>query len=285
VIVFSKIRWQNLLSTGNQFTEIDLLNSGNTLIVGTNGAGKSTLLDALTFVLFGKSFRNINKPQLLNTITKRDLLVEIEFSIGKNNYLIRRGMKPNVFEVFCNDSLLNQSAEMRDYQEILEKQILKSNYKTFCQVDILGSASFIPFMQLPAAQRRAVIEDLLDLQVFSNMNVLLKEQVQQNNQDIIENAYKKKMIEEKIKFLNDHLDEIRRKSTAFIEEKRNTIELLTGNIKQEQEDQVADKELGLHRKPSTYVATWFLDWSRRKNCTSQERTLIIEKTPAAAYPA
>ena len=236
MIVFSKIRWQNLLSTGNQFTEIDLLNSGNTLIVGTNGAGKSTLLDALTFVLFGKSFRNINKPQLLNTITKRDLLVEIEFSIGKNNYLIRRGMKPNVFEVFCNDSLLNQSAEMRDYQEILEKQILKSNYKTFCQVDILGSASFIPFMQLPAAQRRAVIEDLLDLQVFSNMNVLLKEQVQQNNQDIIENAYKKKMIEEKIKFLNDHLDEIRRKSTAFIEEKRNTIELLTGNIEQEQEN-------------------------------------------------
>lgn len=196
----------------------------------------STLLDALTFVLFGKSFRNINKPQLLNTITKRDLLVEIEFSIGKNNYLIRRGMKPNVFEVFCNDSLLNQSAEMRDYQDILEKQILKSNYKTFCQVDILGSASFVPFMQLPAAQRRAVIEDLLDLQVFSNMNVLLKELIQQNNQDIVENSYKKKMVEEKIKFLNDHLEEVRRKSTAFIDDKRTTIDQLAESINKEQKN-------------------------------------------------
>lgn len=248
MIVFKVIRWKNFLSTGNQFTEIDLLNSGNTLIVGTNGSGKSTLLDALTFVLFGKSFRNINKPQLLNTITKRDLLVEIEFSIGKNEYLIRRGMKPNVFEVFCNDTLLNQSAEMRDYQEILEKQILKSNYKTFCQVDILGSASFVPFMQLPAAQRRAVIEDLLDLQVFSNMNVLLKEQIQQNNQDIVENSYKKKMIEEKIKFLNDHLEEVKRKSTAFIEEKRNTIESLSINVDAEQssidqiDEQITDLE-------------------------------------------
>lgn len=248
MIVFKVIRWKNFLSTGNQFTEIDLLNSGNTLIVGTNGSGKSTLLDALTFVLFGKSFRNINKPQLLNTITKRDLLVEIEFSIGKNEYLIRRGMKPNVFEVFCNDTLLNQSAEMRDYQEILEKQILKSNYKTFCQVDILGSASFVPFMQLPAAQRRAVIEDLLDLQVFSNMNVLLKEQIQQNNQDIVENSYKKKMIEEKIKFLNDHLEEVKRKSTAFIEEKRNTIESLSINVDAEQssidqiDEQISDLE-------------------------------------------
>jgi len=272
VIVFKKIRFKNFLSTGNQFTEIDLYNSGNTLIVGTNGAGKSTLLDALTFGLFGKSFRNINKPQLMNTITKRDLLVEIEFSIGKNNFLIRRGMKPNVFEVFCNDSLLNQSAEMRDYQEILEKQILKSNYKTFCQVDILGSASFVPFMQLPAAQRRAVIEDLLDLQVFSNMNVLLKEQIQQNNQDILENSYKKKIIDEKMKFLKDHLEELTKKSAAFIGEKKNTIQTLKENIVEKQKD-IRLNNANINQLVSSIK---HIDYSAVKTKLSKFETLKIE---------
>jgi DNA repair exonuclease SbcCD ATPase subunit len=192
VIYFKTIRWRNFLSTGNQFTEIDLSKPGTTLIVGSNGSGKSTMLCAITYALFGKPFRNINKPQLMNTITKKDLLVEIEFSIGRNSYMIRRGMKPNVFEVHCNDSLLNQSADVRDYQDILEKQILKLNYKTFCQVDILGSASFVPFMQLPTGQRRAVIEDLLDLQVFTTMNTLLKEDLQKNSAELLENEYEKK---------------------------------------------------------------------------------------------
>jgi DNA repair exonuclease SbcCD ATPase subunit len=223
VIYFKTIRWKNLLSTGNQFTEINLNASEPTLIVGKNGSGKSSLLCSLTFVLFGKPFRNINKPQLLNTITKKDLLVELEFSIGKNEYMIRRGMKPNIFEVYCNNILLNQSAEMRDYQEILEKQILKSNYKTFCQVDILGSASFVPFMQLAAAQRRSVIEDLLDLQVFTTMNTLLKEQIQENTSALLKNDYEKRMNEEMIQMVTNHLNDVRSKSEQYIREKQTAL--------------------------------------------------------------
>ena len=164
MILFKKIRWRNFLSTGNVFTELDLNSTKTTLIVGENGAGKSTLLDALSFVLFNKPFRKVNKPQLMNTINKRDLVVEIEFTIGKHEYRVVRGMKPNVFELHKNGILLNQDAENKDYQKILEDQILKINHKSFCQVVVLGSASFVPFMQLPAGQRREVIEDLLDLQ-------------------------------------------------------------------------------------------------------------------------
>jgi DNA repair exonuclease SbcCD ATPase subunit len=230
MIIFRKLRWKNILSTGNIFTEIDLNAYGTTLIVGENGAGKSTILDALTFALFGKTFRNINKPQLINTITRKDAVVEIEFSIGQNGYKIIRGLKPSVFEVYCNGSLLNQSAEMKDYQEHLEKHIIKINYKSFCQVVILGSASFVPFMQLPAAQRRAIIEDLLDLQVFTTMNTLLKEKVQQNNSDIQETESEKKLINEKIKLVKDHLKELQNKNEQFVKDKRATIVDLQNKI-------------------------------------------------------
>jgi DNA repair exonuclease SbcCD ATPase subunit len=175
MIKFKKIRWKNFLSTGGQFTEIDFTKSSSTLIVGENGAGKSTILDAICFVLFNKPFRNINKPQLMNTINGKLLVVEVEFSIGNKDYRIVRGMKPGIFEIYCNDVLLNQDAAARDYQKYLEESILKLNYKSFTQIVILGSASFTPFMQLALGSRREIIEDILDIQIFTVMNAVLKD--------------------------------------------------------------------------------------------------------------
>ena len=223
MIVFKKIRWKNFLSTGNLFTEIELNKSATTLIVGENGAGKSTLLDALSFALFNKPFRKINKPLLLNSITKKDLVVEIEFSIGPNNYKIIRGIKPNVFEVYQNGSLLNQSADSKDYQEILEKQILKINFKSFCQVVVLGSASFVPFMSLPTGQRREIIEDLLDLQIFTSMNTILKQRITSNAEDLIKQEANKTIVEEKIKLVRSHLIEVQNNNDKIISEKNDRI--------------------------------------------------------------
>jgi len=175
MILFQKIKWKNFLSTGAHFTEIDFTKSNNTLIIGHNGAGKSTILDALCFGLFGKPFRKINKPQLLNSVNGKEAVVEVQFNIGQKKYKVIRGIKPNVFEIYLNDVLLNQDAAAKDYQEILENNILKLNYKSFTQVVILGSASFVPFMQLSASDRRAIIEDLLDIQIFSSMNNVIKE--------------------------------------------------------------------------------------------------------------
>jgi DNA repair exonuclease SbcCD ATPase subunit len=220
MIFFKNIKWKNLLSTGNFFTEIDLSTKGTTLIIGSNGAGKSTILDALTFALFGKPFRNINKPQLLNSITKKELVVELEFEIHPNRYKIIRGIKPNVFEVYCNDRLLNQSAEIKDYQELLEKTVLKVNYKSFCQVVVLGSASFVPFMELPAQARRTIIEDLLDLEIFTTMNVLLKEKLQENNNAFQQNDSDRKIVEAKIRMVKEHLTEIQNKNEEFIRAKK-----------------------------------------------------------------
>ena len=223
MIFFKTIRWKNFLSTGNLFTELDLSANKTTLVVGENGAGKSTLLDALSFVLFGKPFRKINKPQLLNSITQKQLVVEVEFNISQNNFKIIRGIKPNVFEVYKNGSLLNQSAEMKDYQEILEKQILKVNHKSFCQVVVLGSATFQPFMQLPASQRREIIEDLLDLQIFTTMNLLLKDKVSFNTETITILSSDKKLIEEKFILVKEHLAEIQINNEKLIKEKEDRI--------------------------------------------------------------
>mgnify|MGYP003336552228 FL=1 len=184
MIVFKSVSWKNFLSTGNSPNKVLLNKSPTTLIIGKNGEGKSTILDALCFSLFGKPFRNINKGQLINSINGKGCLVEIEFDISGKEYKIIRGIKPHVFEIWCNDELMNQDAAVRDYQKVLEQQILKLNYKTFTQVVILGSASFVPFMQLPSSQRREVIEDILDIKIFSTMNQLLKEKAQGTKNEI-----------------------------------------------------------------------------------------------------
>ena len=219
MILFSKIRWKNILSTGDAWTEINFQKSRSTLIVGENGAGKSTILDAICFALFAKPFRKINKSQLVNSINKKGMLVEIEFSIGPKQYLIRRGQKPSVFDIMVDGNLLNQTSDIREYQEILEKNILKLNFKSFSQIVILGSASFTPFMQLPAAHRREIIEDLLDIQIFSTMNSILKEKVQLNKEEINSVNYELKLLAEKIELQKRLAESMQQNNEAVIAEK------------------------------------------------------------------
>ena len=223
MITFEKVRWKNFLSTGTYFTEIDLQRSPNTLIIGNNGAGKSTILDALCFGLFGKPFRKINKPQLLNSINQQDCIVEIEFSIGKKQYKVVRGIKPNTFEIYCNGIMVDQDAKAKDYQEHLEKFILKINYKSFTQVVILGSASFVPFMQLTPADRRAIIEDLLDIQIFSSMNGVVKEKMSAIKDIATKNKYEMDLTSEKINFQKQSIEEHKNRSDEEIAKKRKEI--------------------------------------------------------------
>jgi len=204
MIIFKKLRFQNFLATGNNFIEFILNQHDTTLIVGANGTGKSTLLDALSFVLFGKAYRKINKPQLVNSITRKNCLVEIEFSIGESDFMVVRGINPTVFEVYQDGRLLNQQANSRDYQEILEEQILKAAHKSFCQIVILGTAAFEPFMQLTTPQRREVIEDLLDLQVFTNMNLDLKERASENNKALAMMLVQKEALAKQLELLKHH---------------------------------------------------------------------------------
>ncbi len=225
MIIFKTIKWKNLLSTGNYWTEIKLDQTQNTLIVGENGSGKSTMLDALCFVLFGKAFRNINKPNLLNSINQKDCVVEVEFDIGSKTYKVIRGIKPNKFEIYQNGELLNQDAASRDYQEVLEKNILKLNYKSFTQIVILGSASFVPFMQLSASDRRAIIEDLLDIQIFSTMNNIVKDRVT-NNKDLMN--VKKHEIEMQQKVLElkqEHIQKLKANNDEKIKEYEDEIQV------------------------------------------------------------
>ena len=230
MIVFKKVRYKNFVSTGNYFTEIDFQKSSNTLIVGSNGAGKSTMLDALCFSLFGKAFRSINKPQLINSINQKDCIIECEFSIGNKNYKVVRGIKPNIFEIYQDGDLLNQDAASRDYQEYLEKFILKLNYKSFTQIVILGSASFVPFMQLSANDRRSIIEDLLDIQIFSTMNTVLKDKVSGNKDQITDNNSKLHIVETKIEIQNTHIKSIQKTNEEKIEEYDNQIKLYNTDI-------------------------------------------------------
>lgn len=209
-INFKTLRYKNILSTGNIFTEIKFDQYKTTLISGANGAGKSTMLDAMVFGLYGKPFRKINKPQLMNSINQKELMVELEFDVGPNKYLIRRGMKPNVFEIWRDNEMLNQDAASRDYQEYLEMSILNMNYKSFTQIVILGSATYVPFMELTAASRREIIEDLLDIQIFTTMNIILKEKISDNKTSVSENSYNIDLIKSKIESAQENSESIRK---------------------------------------------------------------------------
>lgn len=223
MIKFQKLRWKNFLSTGNNFTEIDFQESPTTLIVGHNGSGKSTLLDALSFALFGKSHRKISKPQLVNSINNKGLLVEVEFSIGSSKYKIVRGMKPNKFEIWVNGTMLNQDSHNKEYQSVLEKNIIKLNHKSFHQIVVLGSSSFVPFMQLPAQARREVIEDLLDINMFSKMNQILKEKIAVLKEDIRQNAHSTEIVKTKINAQKKYLRDLTAINSAYRKEKEDSI--------------------------------------------------------------
>jgi DNA repair exonuclease SbcCD ATPase subunit len=223
MIIFRNLRWKNFLSTGNFFSEINLDGNNTTLIVGSNGSGKSTMLDALCFVLFGKPFRNINKGQLVNTINQKDCAVEIEFDTGNKSYKIVRSIKPNLFEIYCNGHLINQDAAVKDYQEHLEKFILKLNYKSFTQIVLLGSASFTPFMQLSASDRRSIIEDLLDIQIFSRMNGVLKDKFLLLKEKHSQTKYAVDLKGEKIQYQIQFIDSLKKSNAAQLSSKQQDI--------------------------------------------------------------
>lgn len=234
MIHFKKLRYKNILSTGNAWTELQLDSHDTTLIVGDNGAGKSTMLDALSFVLYGKPFRKINKPQLLNSINQKDLVVEVEFAVGGKNYLVKRGIKPSIFEIWSNDKLLNQDAAARDYQAFLEDNVLKLNYKSFGQVVVLGSSTFVPFMQLPAKSRRDVIEDLLDIQIFTTMNTLLKDRVSTNKENLAEIKYTIDLTRNKIDSAKTHTESIRELKESQIKKIKSKLKEQIGYVEKEE---------------------------------------------------
>jgi DNA repair exonuclease SbcCD ATPase subunit len=230
MITFKKIKWRNFLSTGQQFTEIDFQKNQTNLIVGTNGAGKSTVLDALTFVLFNRPFRKINKPQLPNSINEKDCLVEIEFSVNSREYLVRRGIKPNIFDIEVNGKQLHKEADDRANQKILEENILKVNYKSFTQIVILGSSNFVPFMQLATANRREVIEDLLDIRIFSSMNNLIKEKIRQQKEQIKSLDVKKESLKDKVLMQKNFIEQLESRGKDNINSNKKKITNLIGEV-------------------------------------------------------
>lgn len=230
MIIFKKIKWKNFLSTGNQFTEVDFQKHHTNLIIGTNGAGKSTVLDALTFVLFNKPFRKINKPQLVNTTNEKDCLVEIEFSINSRNYIVRRGIRPNIFDIEIDGKKLHRESDDRANQKILEETILKLNYKSFTQIVILGSSTFVPFMQLTTANRREVIEDLLDIRIFSTMNSIVKETIRSMRDDVKSLSVKKESYVDKVGMQKNFIKELENLGNANINSNKDKISKLDDEI-------------------------------------------------------
>ena len=223
MIIFEKIRWKNFLSTGNVFSEINLEEGRTNLIVGSNGAGKSTILDALTFSLFSKPFRKISKGSLVNSINEKDCMVEIEFRIGKLDYKVIRGIKPNKFEIYCNGQLWDQESSLAEQQKNFEANILKMNYKSFTQIVVLGSSTFVPFMKLPGAQRRDIIEDILDIQVFSTMNVLLRDKIRENNEEVRDVDYQLDLLKDKIELQKNNMLQLEKRTKEEIDKKKEKI--------------------------------------------------------------
>ena len=226
MILFEKIRWKNFLSTGNHYTEINFTAHTTTMIVGANGAGKSTVLDALTFSLFGKPFRKINKPQLLNSTNEKDAKVEVEFSVNETEWRVVRGIKPNIFEIYRNGNILDQFAHTNDQQKWLEQNVLKMNYKSFTQVVILGSSTFVPFMQLTANHRREVIEDILDIKIFSSMNNLIKDKIRLLREEVKVLSLKKESLTDKVKMQENFIEQLESRGKEDIEEKNGKIKVL-----------------------------------------------------------
>jgi DNA repair exonuclease SbcCD ATPase subunit len=232
MIIFQKIKYKNFLSSGNQFTEIDFQKHHTNLVVGTNGAGKSTMLDALTFVLFNKPFRKINKPQLINATNERDCLVEIEFEINSRQYIVRRGIKPTVFDIVVNGTELHREADDRAMQRVLEDNILKVNYKSFTQIVILGSSNFVPFMQLTSTHRREVIEDLLDIRIFSLMNNILKDKIRIHKDQVKSLDLKKDTLKDKMKMQQNFIDELENRGKQNIQSSNTKITKLMSEVDQ-----------------------------------------------------
>ena len=280
MIHFKKVRYKNLLSSGNRFTTFELDRSNTTLIVGDNGAGKSTLLDALCFGLYGKGFRNLKKDLLINSINQKELVVEIDFSIGKRDYKVVRGAKPNKFELYTNGKMVNQDATMKDYQEHLEKNILKMSYRSFTQVAILGSANFTPFMQLRAVERRKLVEDLLDISIFSTMQDMLKKKVSQHNLEVKETSHEIDLLHERISGLNDQVNALQKNREAKIKKYESTVNETQNNINKilgevdEKTQNVVEKKRSIKSKDSTE--------SRLKQATDLERQLETARKKAIA---
>ena len=234
MIEFKYVRWKNFLSTGNQFVEIQLDKNPTTLIIGENGAGKSTILDALCFGLFGKPFRMILKNQLINSVNNSSTTVEVEFNVGTRHDKVIRGIKPNKFEIYQNDKLMSLEANVRDYQKILEQQLLKLNYRSFTQVVILGSSTFVPFMQLRARHRREVVEEILDIQIFSTMNVLLKQKLKGIVDELREVEYEFDLISEKVSLQENYIDDIQ-KIKMILSKKKKVLSIQTNIISEKKQ--------------------------------------------------
>lgn len=283
MIIFEKVKYKNFLSSGNNFIEVDLNSASTTLIVGSNGAGKTTMIEAISFSLFGKPYRNISKPQLVNTVNNKDTVVELEFRIGKNHYRVKRGIKPNLFEIYQNNKMISQSSNVRDYQKHLESNILKLNHKSFHQIVVLGSSSFVPFMELPKAARREVIEDLLDIQIFSKMNIVVKEKISNLRQKIKDIEASLEIIREKNKLQKKFIVDLTEMNNEYIEQrkamiKKNSEEILMLQRENDSNQEWIDKE-------SKSVYQDIEEYTSKRNDADSNRKSLLSRIKAVVKNA